>query len=239
MSKSPDSNQIITDLIRHKTVVTLPEVHTVLGPVSHRTVCRKLVEAGVHSSYSHRGRYYTLEELIEYDVNGLWSYNDIHFSRNGTLKETLVRLIHQSEAGLFLQDLRKTVKREVLGALNGLIQTKRIAKTKLHDQNLYVSKHASRRKRQLRNRTVPEIVDPVYERARKDLMAILDERQRRLFAGLESLRPESGGDQQVAIRLGMARSTVSTGRKQLLSGEFEKDRIRRFGGGRKSVKKKP
>jgi len=35
----------------------------------------------------------------------------------------------------------------------------------------------------------------------------------------------------------MARSTVPHGRKQLMSGEFEKDRIRKPGGGRKSIEK--
>jgi len=68
--------------------------------------------------------------------------------------------------------------------------------------------------------------------------SLLDEKQRRLYAGLESLKLGYGGDRKVAEFLGMDPPTVARGREQLLAGEFERERTRRPGSGRKPVEKK-
>ena len=70
------------------------------------------------------------------------------------------------------------------------------------------------------------------------LIEVFDERQRRLFAGFESLRLGHGGDRRVAESFGMSVKTVAKGRQQLLRGEVDPARIRKPGGGRKSVEKK-
>lgn len=66
----------------------------------------------------------------------------------------------------------------------------------------------------------------------------LDERQRRLFAGLESARLGHGGDALMARALQLDPATVSRGRHELLSGEIIQGRVRKPGGGRKRVEKK-
>ena len=68
-------------------------------------------------------------------------------------------------------------------------------------------------------------------------LSLLDEKQRRIYAGLESLRFGYGGDRKIANLLSMDVHTVSQGRKELLSRDVEIERIRKEGGGRKSVKK--
>ena len=68
------------------------------------------------------------------------------------------------------------------------------------------------------------------------LFALLDEQQRRLYAGLESL--QLGGDRQIAELLGLDPHTVAKGRRQLLAQDVETDRVRARGGGRKPVEKK-
>ena len=66
--------------------------------------------------------------------------------------------------------------------------------------------------------------------------SLLDEQQRRLYAGLESL--QLGGDRQMADLLGLDPHTVAKGRRQLLAQEVNADRVRAVGGGRKPVEKK-
>jgi len=68
--------------------------------------------------------------------------------------------------------------------------------------------------------------------------SLLDEKQRRLYAGLESLKLGYGGDRKVAEFLGMDPHTVARGREQLLAEEFEQEGIRKSGAGRKPVEKK-
>jgi hypothetical protein len=66
----------------------------------------------------------------------------------------------------------------------------------------------------------------------------LDEKQRRLYAGLESLKFGYGGDQRIADFIGMDAHTVGKGRRQLLEQDLALERIRKVGGGRKRAEKK-
>jgi hypothetical protein len=68
--------------------------------------------------------------------------------------------------------------------------------------------------------------------------SLLDEKQRRLYAGLESLKMGHGGDQAIASLLGLDTGTVSRGRADLLSRDVDLGRVRRTGAGRKSLEKK-
>ena len=67
--------------------------------------------------------------------------------------------------------------------------------------------------------------------------SLLDERQRRLYAGLESLKLGHGGDRRIAAVLGLDPSTVARGRQQLLDEDVERVRVRRRGGGRPPTEK--
>jgi len=68
---------------------------------------------------------------------------------------------------------------------------------------------------------------------------LLDEQQRRLFAGLESIRLGHGGDTLLGDFLGLDVHTVAHGRQQLLDRNVVSGRTRRQGGGRQATKKTP
>ena len=67
----------------------------------------------------------------------------------------------------------------------------------------------------------------------------LNEKQRRLYAGFESLKIGHGGDNQIAELLNIDKRTVAKDRQELLNGEVDVDINRKKGGGRKKVKKIP
>jgi len=69
--------------LRSNKIATLPQLKQVLGTAVDTTVFRKLKELSYRSSYSHRGRYYTLAEIPQFDPQGLWSFQDVWFSRWG------------------------------------------------------------------------------------------------------------------------------------------------------------
>jgi hypothetical protein len=93
---------------------------------------------------------------------------------------------------------------------------------------------------------LPTVVDAsVLEVAPEEVKAaillfysLLDEQQRRLYAGLESLKLGRGGDRQLADFLDLDPHTVARGRQQLLAQDVAVDRARRAGAGRKPVEKK-
>ena len=66
------SADTVVALLRKQTVVSLTDVMAAFGPrVSRRTAFRKLKDLDAHTSYSHRGGYYTLDELADFDEHGL------------------------------------------------------------------------------------------------------------------------------------------------------------------------
>jgi len=71
------------------------------------------------------------------------------------------------------------------------------------------------------------------------VVATLDERQRRWFAGLLALRQGRGGIVAVAQITGLSRTTIRRGIRELQSGVGTANhRVRRPGGGRLAVEKK-
>ena len=68
--------------------------------------------------------------------------------------------------------------------------------------------------------------------------SLLDEQQRRLYAGLESLKLGHGGDRQLAEFLNLDTHTVARGRQQLLDQDVAFARVRKIGGGRQRAEKK-
>ncbi|MCC6472174.1 MAG: transposase [Burkholderiales bacterium] len=73
---------------------------------------------------------------------------------------------------------------------------------------------------------------------RTAFFSLLDEKQRRLYAGLEALKTGRGGDVRIAELLGVDPGTVARGRRELLAQDVQRERVRARGAGRKAVGKK-
>ena len=69
------------------------------------------------------------------------------------------------------------------------------------------------------------------------LLANLDERQKRLYLGLESIKVGHGGDAFISQITGVNVKTIARGRRELQSKDVPQDRIRRAGAGRPALKK--
>ena len=247
ISFKPD---VLRSLLLRSKIATLDELKRALGSPVAVTVFRKLKPLDYLSSYSHRGRYYTLREITDFDEQGLWSHADVYFSRFGTLLATAEALIHRSPRGYFAEELARALHVEVQDALHQLTQEQRVARQIISGKYLYLAVERSRQQAQLRTRrslqALPTVVDPSrLEIPEAELKAaillfysLLDEQQRRLYAGLEALKFGRGGDHQLAEFLDLDPHTVSRGRQQLLAQDVEVERARRIGGGRKRVEKK-
>jgi len=116
-----------TLLLRNK-IATLDELKQALGTQVNVTVFRKLKTLDYLSSYSHRGRYYTLREMAFFDDHGLWSRADVWFSRFGTLLATAEAFVNRSPRGYFADELAPTLHVEVQDALHQLTQQDRVSR---------------------------------------------------------------------------------------------------------------
>lgn len=236
----------IRELLRRMKIATMAELKAALGTDADMTVFRKLREVGYRTSYSDRGKYYTLDELADFDTMGLWSYEGARFSKHGTLLRTCEALIAESEAGYFASELVPVLHVGAKDALRKLAGEGRIVRQQIGGRFLHLSTDARVRRRQLATRAAGAGGPSAGGGAGADelkaaivlFFALLDEKQRRLYAGLESLKLGPGGDRQIAGLLGLDPATVRRGRQELVSRDVEKDRVRKAGGGRKRVEKK-
>ena len=237
-------------LQRHK-IATLPELKNALGTTTDVTVFRKLKPLDYLSSYTHRGRYYALRETARFDDTGLWSRDAVWFSRYGTLVATIEAFVNPSPRGWFADELADALHVEVQDPLHDLVRAGRLRRAEVVGRFLYTSADSRQARHQLRSRqtaqSVPLVSDASALQVSPDELkaailvfySLLDEQQRRLFAGLESMKLGHGGDSIVAEYLGLDPHTVARGRQQLLDQNVSPGRARRLGGGRKPVEKKP
>ena len=61
----------LRQFLRRNRIATLPQLKQVLGTDADITVFRKLKELSYHTSYSHRGQFYTLAEIADFDETWL------------------------------------------------------------------------------------------------------------------------------------------------------------------------
>ena len=97
------------DFFKKKKIATILQISSLLN-CSIPSVRQRLKKWEVYNSYNHNGVYYALPEVIQFDKNNLWEYKSIRFSKYGTLKQTVVYLISNSEMGLDASEIGKTVK---------------------------------------------------------------------------------------------------------------------------------
>jgi hypothetical protein len=231
-------------------MASLDELKRALGTSVDLTVFRKLKQLDSLTSYSHRARYYTLRQIARFDADGLWSHQGVWFSRHGTLLATAEAWVQRAPQGYFAEELAECLHVEVQDALYHLVEQRRIARQLVSGLYLYTSSDPVRRRRQLLARrsiqTVPTLVDASRLEISPDELkaaillfySLLDEQQRRLYAGLESFKLGHGGDRQLAEFLNLDTHTVARGRQQLLDQDVAFARVRKLGGGRQRTEKK-
>ena len=86
-------------------------------------------------------------------------------------------------------------------------------------------------------------MDSIDQKVIETMMPLLDERGKRLFLGVYSIRLGRGGITELSKLTGMSRTTITAGRKEIESDKHEpsknnENRIRSIGGGRKGVREK-
>ena len=118
----------LRQFLRRNRVATLPQLKQLLGTQADITVFRKLKELSYRTSYSHRGSFYTLDEIAVFDERGLWSFDSVWFSRYGTLVATAEVCVTQAPAGYFASELEEILHLPVKEPLLQLVEQDRIAR---------------------------------------------------------------------------------------------------------------
>ena len=251
MKEKDEKNKKLESYITLNNIVTFKEIGEYLNTNVRITIFRMLKKLSYISSYSHRGKYYTLNSIPKFSNDGLWSYNSVHFSKFNTLINTCYHFVNNSESGFTVKELQAKLYVEVKLSLLKLYKTDKLYREKHCGKYVYFNKNYAHRKqqiiiRQTQNKNAylniakltSEIITDELKAAIILFYSVLDEKQRRLYAGLESLKVGYGGDKLISGFLNLSAETVSKGRKELVNGRFEKIKVRKSGGGRTTIKKK-
>jgi len=244
--------ETVASFLKRRKAATIGEIGEAMGSASERTVFRNLSRVEYLSSYSHRGKFYTLRSIAKFSREGLWSLRSAWFSRFGTLLETVVAWVDRSEAGYDAAGLTRALHVESKHALTRMVRQGRLRRDAVGGRYVYFAADETTADRQRKHRdahvaasrTTGMIVSNpnlAIEEAKATLLlffSMLNERQRRLYAGLESLKLGHGGDAYVAELFGIDPHTVARGRQELEAGDLDGQTMRAKGGGRLSQEKK-
>lgn len=139
-------------LLEARTVVDLPAIRQALSDVSVMTAFRHLRGVPYRRSYNHNGRYYALHDLARYDRFGLWSVGDIHFSVDGSLKNTVRRMVHEAEAGMTHHELLDRLRVRVQNTLLDLVHQREVDRERMTQVYVYLHTEAAVREAQMHTR---------------------------------------------------------------------------------------
>ena len=142
----------LAQLFARTPVADLQMLQATLGTTSRTTVFRILSDTDYLTSYSHAGRYYTLEDIPQFDADGLWAHGDILFSRHRTLSRTVVHFVEGAAAGQTQAELQAKLRLRVHDTLYALVRTNQITRTELERLYLYLSADRGRAHAQLGER---------------------------------------------------------------------------------------
>ncbi|MCP4370825.1 MAG: hypothetical protein GY797_22340 [Deltaproteobacteria bacterium] len=132
-----DAQKKLENFIKSRRVVQMRDLFEVVQSTSRMTVFRRLSGVEYLCSYTHAGRYYTLFDIARFDSDGIWFYDDIGFSQNGSLKNTVAYLVDNGDGGKFHSDLERQLRVRVHNVLLDLVRSKQIKRTMIEGQFLY------------------------------------------------------------------------------------------------------
>ncbi len=147
-----DKLEAIKALFKKKKVLTIESLFKLLKTTSRMTVHRYLKELDYLTSYSHKGQYYTLKEITQFDANGLWHYDEIGFSKHGTLFNTVTYFVNSSAEGMTSSELEAESRTVVKYALLDLVEKNKLSRAKPAHVYVYLNSDQIKAEEQLKRR---------------------------------------------------------------------------------------
>ena len=133
------AEQIHQLLLKH-TIMSLKQLRAELQDRPRSSLFRDLKKLEVISSYTHTGQYHALTQSAKFDEDGLWFFQDVGFSRYGTLKRSLVHGITHSQAGMTHREARTLFRVDVQKPLTELVSSNAVARQLLPSRiHVYLS----------------------------------------------------------------------------------------------------
>ena len=115
---------------------------------SEISVRRFLKRIGYVRSYTHNGKFYTLQRIAQFSSQGLWRHEQTGFSKHGTLIQTIEYLIHKSPMGLSAAELAKILGSPCQSVLSNQYKAGKLDRIKPGPEYIYLAKDSKTNQRQ-------------------------------------------------------------------------------------------
>ncbi|MEA1922586.1 MAG: hypothetical protein U9N63_08010 [Pseudomonadota bacterium] len=142
----------ILELLEKKKIVKFGEIQKILGEVSRITTCRYLQQVPYMRSYNFNGSWYTHRNQVKFDRHGLYSHGDVHFSRDGSMTDTVKRMVRESKTGYTQRELQAILHVRVQVALLATVRKRKLCRERIGGIYVYIHCDDSIGKSQLQRR---------------------------------------------------------------------------------------
>jgi hypothetical protein len=138
MDTQPDRFELIGQLFSQQNCWMIEDLSHRIGSAVI-SIRRYLKQIGYFRSYSHNGKWYTLQTIPVFNKDGIWLYNDIGFSKHGNLTQTIIHLINQSASGSTAKQLANKLFYPCHSILTNMYKSNLIERIKVSTQFSYLS----------------------------------------------------------------------------------------------------
>ncbi len=145
MENKTERLELIYKFIQTKKAVTIDELSPHV-PHCVKTIRRDIKELNAITSYTHRGKYITLQNIPIFDENGIWFYKNIGFTKYRSSLDLIVNLINNSEKRITKAELEDIMKIQISKQIQILLKQNRLNRIKLGAKYCYLSEKLTRNK---------------------------------------------------------------------------------------------
>ncbi len=104
---------------------------------SEATLRRRIHQIKLLVSYNHNSKFYTLSSFADFDKFGIWAWQEVLFSRHGSLSRTCRVLVDNSKAGYTTKELATILHVRVSDLLRIQSEKQLIIREKLGKEYVY------------------------------------------------------------------------------------------------------
>jgi len=170
-----DERQIfVENIIRSKKIQTFEQILKQVS-CSEATLRRDILRLKGITSFTHQGRFVTLEDIPKFDKNGIWFYRKVGFTKYRNSLELIVHLINNSKEGMNREQIQEILKIQIFQQIQTLLKRNELYRCKIGNKYIYLPEELARnqktRLRLLSANNVEEYYDAMVSSS--DLVALL------------------------------------------------------------------
>ena len=164
----------IKKFIRAKKVQSFEQIFEQVH-CSEVTLRRDLHQINCITSYTHQGRFVTLNDIPVYNDFGIWFYQGIGFTKYRNSLDLIIQLINSSKEGFTREQLQEILKIQIFQQIQTLLNRHELHRVKVGKKYVYISEELAKNKKTRLRLLSTEAVEEYHDArvASSDLVALL------------------------------------------------------------------